>query len=128
VVNVDDILVCILHSITYLSSAVILISARAEASVVSPISCVLSLLSFAVKDGVSQAFAIQGMHILSEEELLHCANGIGQQNLVQLIYFCQMILHAYWLHNYDEAARLSELYGEDYCMMFLDIYHIFIVD
>jgi hypothetical protein len=31
-------IVCILHSITYLSSAVILISVRAEASVVSPIS------------------------------------------------------------------------------------------
>jgi hypothetical protein len=84
---------------------------------------VLSLFSFAVKDGVSQAFAIQGIHILSEEELLHCANVIGQQNLVQLIYFCQMI-HAYWLHNYNEAARLSELYGVDYRMMFLDIYHI----
>jgi tetratricopeptide (TPR) repeat protein len=75
------------------------------------------------EDG-SQAFAIQEMNCRGEDELLHRAIGTGQQMLVQSIYFCKLI-HAYWLQNYDEVAMLSELYGEEHRMRFMDAYHIF---
>lgn len=74
-------------------------------------------------DDEGQAFSSISGTITNEEDLLQKCISTGKDTLVQYIYLYRLIL-AYWLQDYEEAARLSEMYGRGY-MRFLDIYHVF---
>ena len=71
----------------------------------------------------NQAFGVFGDAINNEDDLLNGGLTSGKQTLVQYIYLYRSI-NAFWLGNYDDAARFAELYGRDH-MRFLDIYHVF---
>jgi predicted ATPase len=72
---------------------------------------------------VSQAFAPFNGDLNTEDELLDRGIETGQQTLVQYIYLYRLIF-AYWIHSFDVAAELADLYGNHH-MRFLDIYYIF---
>lgn len=72
---------------------------------------------------LSEVFVAFNGEISNEDELLQSGISTGKHTLTQYIYLFRLI-RSYWFQDYDEAARLTDLYGS-HLMRFLDIYHTF---
>lgn len=69
-----------------------------------------------------EVFVAFNGEISNEDELLQSGISTGKHTLTQYIYLFRLI-RSYWFQDYNEAARLTDLYGSHLMRFLIFIIH-----
>ena len=83
-----------------------------------------SILKLMGQSDVNEAFSFLENDISNEEDLLENAISLGDDVLIQCVYFFRMFT-SFWFKNYKIASQNAEIYGKSEAFHMMDVYHCF---